>query len=305
MPQPELDEAMKAMQEVNELRAQLEASTARLKKFTLPDPAAEIPSTPAAIAADPAEAAKAVDPLVAAVPPEVATPLQAAAPLEATTQALISEPAASVSAAAQAESAVAAMSAPEVMADTAQGAGEAAAQMASAAQEAGGAVAEAAAATQGATGAMAEALHAMGDGVVQAAGYLASVILITGAAASIWSGARRDAADDEAPPSPFSGATYGEAGEAATTAHNKPWQPWQPPPMQQQPPSMQQPPPSMQQQHIAPMRRSGEDASCAASATANAAAWALDALVPTMVNLAMIIFFNSAVQPSFFFFLSC
>ena len=56
MPQPELDEAMKAMQEVNELRAQLEASTARLKMFTLPDPAAEIPSTPAAIAADPAEA---------------------------------------------------------------------------------------------------------------------------------------------------------------------------------------------------------------------------------------------------------
>ena len=218
MPQPELDEAMKAMQEVNELRAQLEASTARLKKFTLPDPAAEIPSTPAAIAADPAEAAKAVeaaaavDPLVAAVPPEVATPLQAAAPLEATAQVLISEPAASVPAAAQAESAVAAMSAPEVIVDTAQGAGGAAAQMASAAQEAGGAVAEAAAATQGATGAMAEALHAMGDGVVQAAGYLASVILITGAAASIWSGTRRDAADDEAPPSPFSGATYVRRG---------------------------------------------------------------------------------------------
>ena len=50
VPEPAVDEAMKAMQEVNELRAQLEASTAKLKKFTLPaEPTADVPPPPAAV----------------------------------------------------------------------------------------------------------------------------------------------------------------------------------------------------------------------------------------------------------------
>ena len=170
-PEPELDEAMKAMQEVNELRAQLEASTAKLKKFTLPDPVADIPSPPAAIVADPADTVKAVEaagfvggpvePPMAVEPLVAAVPAEAVAPLEVAAQVLMSEPAASVSAAAQAESAVPAMSAPEVAA-AAQGAGEAAAQMASAAQGAGEAAVQMASAARGATGAVAEALHAIG-----------------------------------------------------------------------------------------------------------------------------------------------
>ena len=62
VPDPGVDEAMKAMQEVNELRAQLEASTAKLKQFTLPvEPAADFPPPPADIVADPVEAVKAVE----------------------------------------------------------------------------------------------------------------------------------------------------------------------------------------------------------------------------------------------------